>query len=60
MAKLNAALNEVLADPKFRARAQPMGIDVEVRTTAASTKALVQSDIAKWRPIVKATGATTD
>jgi tripartite-type tricarboxylate transporter receptor subunit TctC len=60
VAKLTAALNEVLADPKVRARAQPMGIDVEARTTPASVKALVQSDIAKWRPIVKATGATTD
>ncbi|MBK9609780.1 MAG: hypothetical protein IPO58_26730 [Betaproteobacteria bacterium] len=58
VSRLNAALNEVLADEKFKTRALAMGVEVESRTTPAATKALVQSEIEKWRPIIKASGAT--
>ena len=56
--RINAALNEVLADEKFKSRAVAMGVDVESRTTPAATKALVQSEIEKWRPIIKAANVT--
>jgi tripartite-type tricarboxylate transporter receptor subunit TctC len=58
--KLNKALNEMLADEKFRKRAQAMGVQPETHTTPAATKALVQSEIEKWRPIAKAASGATN
>lgn len=55
---LNTAMNHVLAEPDFRHRLEEMGIEVDRSTSPAQTKALVQSQIEKWRPIIKATGAT--
>jgi len=56
VAKLNAALNEVLADEKFRARLLGMGIEVEPGTTPAAVKSGLQAEMDKWRPVVKAAG----
>jgi tripartite-type tricarboxylate transporter receptor subunit TctC len=58
--KLTETLNHVLADEKLRSRVQAMGMELEGRTSSAATKALVQAEIVKWRPIVKASGATID
>lgn len=56
--RLDRVLNEVLADEKFRARVTAMGVDLETRSTPAATKQLVQSEIDKWRPVIKASGMT--
>lgn len=56
--RLDRTLNEVLADEKFRARVTAMGVDLETRSTPAATKQLVQSEIDKWRPVIKASGMT--
>lgn len=48
----------MLADEKFRQRVLAMGIDTDTRSTAAGTKALVQSEIERWRPIIKSLGVT--
>ncbi|MDM0022206.1 Bug family tripartite tricarboxylate transporter substrate binding protein [Variovorax saccharolyticus] len=58
--RLNSALNEVLADESFKSRVLAMGVELESRTSPAATKGLVQSEIEKWRPIVKASGATSN
>jgi tripartite-type tricarboxylate transporter receptor subunit TctC len=59
VAKLNSALNGILADDSFKTRAQAMGVELESRTTPEATKTLVKTEIAKWRPIINATGAQT-
>lgn len=56
--RLDRALNEVLADDKFKARAQAIGVDLNASSTPAGTRALVQSEIERWRPVIKATGVT--
>lgn len=58
--RLNKALNEALADGKFRSRVTAMGVDLESSSSPAAMKALVQSEIDKWRPIVKASGMTAE
>ncbi len=54
--KLNAALNEVFADEKFRARMLELGVEVEPGTTPAGVEAAMQSEMNKWRPVIKAAG----
>lgn len=58
--RLDGAINAVLQDGAFRARVAAMGIEVDTRSTPAGTRAYVQSEIEKWRPIIRATGATAD
>jgi tripartite-type tricarboxylate transporter receptor subunit TctC len=58
--RLLAALNDVLADEKFRSRVLPSGIELEQQTSPAAIKSLVQSEIARWRPIIKSAGITAD
>lgn len=58
VARLDRALNEVLADGSFKSKALGMGIETEASSSPAAVKALVQAEIDKWRPIIKATGAT--
>jgi tripartite-type tricarboxylate transporter receptor subunit TctC len=56
--KLNAALNEVLADEKFKARLLAMGVEAEPGTTPEKVKGDLQAEMDKWRPVVKAAGIT--
>lgn len=56
--KLDRALNEVLADEEFRSKATALGIQVNARSSPAATKQLVQSEITKWGPVIKASGMT--
>ncbi len=50
--RLNAAINESLKDEKFRSRLAAMGVDPETQTTGAATRALMQSDVDRWRSVV--------
>ena len=54
--KLNAALNDVYADEKFRTRLADQGVELEPGTTGAAVKAALQAEMDKWRPVVKAAG----
>ena len=54
--KLNNALNEVFADEKFRTRLLDLGVEVEPGTTPEGVKAAIQTEMDKWRPVVKAAG----
>lgn len=58
VAKLNASLNEVLADQKVKARLEGMGVETETGTTSASVKTSLAAEMDKWRPVVKAAGIT--
>jgi len=47
--KINTALNEMLADDKFKKRLQASGIEAEAQTTPASTRQMVESELQRWR-----------
>jgi len=55
---LNAALNKVVSEPAIAARLEEMGQPAVVGTTPSQTAAFVASELKKWAPIVKASGAT--
>ena len=52
VAKLNAAINKVLADPEFAKRFAAEGLDI-VGTSPESARQFVQDDISTWRRVVK-------
>jgi tripartite-type tricarboxylate transporter receptor subunit TctC len=54
--KLNAALNEVLADDKVKTQLLNMGVETAPGTTPAAVKNGLQAEMDKWRPVVKAAG----
>jgi len=56
--RLDRVLNEVLVDEKFRARVTAMGVDLDTQSSPAAMKQLVQAEIDKWRPVIKASGMT--
>jgi tripartite-type tricarboxylate transporter receptor subunit TctC len=56
--KLNDALNKALASPGFKEMASKFaGMVVMGPSTPAQTDAFVREEIARWAPIIKATGA---
>lgn len=55
--RLNTAINEVMAEPAMRARANEMGLIPISTTTPAGTADFVRAEVARWAPIVRATGA---
>jgi tripartite-type tricarboxylate transporter receptor subunit TctC len=57
VAKLNAAMNKALDDPAVFKRLQDVGIDPTRGTTPESTAKFVKTELAKWAPIIKASGA---
>ncbi|WP_018389139.1 tripartite tricarboxylate transporter substrate binding protein [Ancylobacter sp. FA202] len=59
IAKLNAAANKALADPKVQARLADFSA-VSVGSTPEELGEHVKKEIAKWAPIVKASGAQLD
>lgn len=56
IAKINAALNDVLSEEKFKAKLLAMGVETEAGTTPASVKSGLKAEMDKWRPVVKAAG----
>lgn len=59
VAKLNEAANKALADPKVQARLADFSA-VSVGSTPEELGEHVKKEIAKWAPIVKASGAQLD
>jgi tripartite-type tricarboxylate transporter receptor subunit TctC len=55
IARLNAATVAALSEPAVRARFEPLGVVVE-SSTPEGLGALLQSEIDKWGPIIKAAG----
>ena len=60
--KINAALRTALKDPEFVKREEQLGAVVitDARTGGAEHKKFVESEIAKWGPIIKAAGVDAD
>ena len=60
--KINAALRVALKDPEFVKREEALGavIVTDARVGGAEHKKFVESEIAKWGPIIKAAGQYAD
>ena len=58
--KLNAAVNKALGDPAVSSAPEKAGIDPTPGSTPQSTAEFVKAELAKWAPIIKASGAHID
>jgi tripartite-type tricarboxylate transporter receptor subunit TctC len=58
--KLNAAINKALADPAVSGALEKTGIDPTPGSTPETTADFVKAELAKWAPIIKASGAQVD
>jgi tripartite-type tricarboxylate transporter receptor subunit TctC len=58
--KLNAAINKSLDDPKVISSLKKAGVDPTPGSTPQSTADFVKAELAKWAPIIKASGAQID
>ena len=57
VAQLNDAINKSLADPVVFKRLQEAGIDPTPGSTPAQAADFIKAELAKWAPIIKASGA---
>jgi tripartite-type tricarboxylate transporter receptor subunit TctC len=55
--RLNDAINASLADPAVLNRLQDAGIDPTPGSTPQQTSEFIKVELAKWAPIIKASGA---
>jgi tripartite-type tricarboxylate transporter receptor subunit TctC len=58
--KLNAAINKSLADPAVSSALEKAGINPTPGSTPENTGEFVRAELAKWAPIIKASGAEID
>ena len=58
--RLNETIGEILADPAVRKNLAEQGFDLSPRNTPDDFAALIRDELAKWTPVVKASGATVD
>jgi len=60
--KINTAMKAALRDPEFMKREEALGavIITDARLNGAEHKKFVESEIAKWTPIIKAAGEYAD
>jgi tripartite-type tricarboxylate transporter receptor subunit TctC len=58
--KLNTAVNKALADPAVSSALEKAGINPTPGSTPQSTGEFVKAELAKWAPIIKASGAHID
>jgi tripartite-type tricarboxylate transporter receptor subunit TctC len=58
--RLNEAINAALADPAVLTRLQDAGIDPTPGSTPEQTSEFIVDELAKWAPIIKASGAQID
>jgi tripartite-type tricarboxylate transporter receptor subunit TctC len=55
--KLNKAINQALADPKVTNALEVAGIEPTPGSTPQTTADFLKNELAKWAPIIKASGA---
>ena len=55
---LQAAMAKVMQMPSFQADLEKLGLEPEPASTPARAAAFIASEIAKWAPVIKATGTT--
>jgi len=58
--RLNAAINKSLADPEVFSSLQKAGIDPTPGSTPQQTAEFIKAELAKWAPIIKASGAQVE
>jgi tripartite-type tricarboxylate transporter receptor subunit TctC len=58
--KLNAAINKALADPAVSGALEKAGINPTPGSTPQSSAQFIKAELAKWAPIIKASGAHID
>jgi tripartite-type tricarboxylate transporter receptor subunit TctC len=58
--KLNVAINKALADQAVTSALEKAGIDPTPGSTPETTADFVKAELAKWSPIIKASGAQID
>jgi tripartite-type tricarboxylate transporter receptor subunit TctC len=58
--RLNESINKALADPAVYSHLQEVGIDPTPGSTPQQVAAFVKAELAKWAPIIKASGAQID
>jgi tripartite-type tricarboxylate transporter receptor subunit TctC len=58
--QLSAAIAKALADPVVLKRLQDTGVDPTPDSTPEKLAAFIRSELAKWSPIIKASGAHVD
>ena len=58
--RLSEAINKALADPAVFNRLQEAGIDPTPGSTPLRAAEFIRSELAKWAPIIKASGAQID
>jgi tripartite-type tricarboxylate transporter receptor subunit TctC len=57
IATLNAAINKSLQDPTVLGRLQDNGVDPTPNVTPQQASDFIKAELAKWAPIIKASGA---
>lgn len=58
--KLNGELTRIMREPDVKARAEEQGVDLARTQTAQEFGAYVQSELLKWRKIIRDAGAKLD
>ena len=58
--RLTEAINKALADPAVFKRLQEAGVDPTPGSTPEQTAEFIKAELAKWAPIIKASGAQVD
>jgi tripartite-type tricarboxylate transporter receptor subunit TctC len=57
VARLNKAMNEALDAPEVFNRLQEVGVDPTPGSSPEATMKFIQAELAKWAPIIAASGA---
>jgi tripartite-type tricarboxylate transporter receptor subunit TctC len=60
VAQLSAAINKALADPTVLKRLEDVGVDPTPGTSPEKLAEFIRAELAKWAPIIKASGAHVD
>jgi tripartite-type tricarboxylate transporter receptor subunit TctC len=60
VAKLNKAINDALADPRIAHALEAAGIDPTPGSTPEQSADFIKTELAKWKPIIAASGAHID
>lgn len=60
VARFNAELNKIMSSPDAREKLGPQGFDLAPPGTPDAFGKIIQADLVKWVPIVKASGAKSD
>jgi tripartite-type tricarboxylate transporter receptor subunit TctC len=60
VSRLNTAFAAVMKQPSVRSSLVGQGLEIESDTSSAQLAAFMKAEVAKWREVVKVSGATAD